>query len=139
MAKHKPQGYEYRLRVLLRYDDREQVTQTHIRLETAASFASFRYEISVQETRLDRGLKLKILGLKAPQLSLPSSGPAAFIREYTNLKGVNDLVVEGLDDKQSVFTVDITPNRVLLVKRPRESPIEIIVDDNRPPSTDIPS
>ncbi len=138
MAKHKPQGYEYRLRVLLRFDEREQITKTHLRLETATSFASFQYEISIKETRLSNGVKLKILGLKAPQLNLPASGPATFIREYNDLSGQVDIIVEGLDDKPSTFTVSISPDRVELLKKPKESPIEIIVDGNRPTSADIP-
>jgi hypothetical protein len=136
MAKHKPQGYEYRLRVLLRFDEREQVTKTHIRLETAASFASFRYELSIQETRSPHGVKFKILGLKAPQLSLPSSGPATVTREYADLRGMTDIIVEGLDDREATFTVDIAPDRVRLVRKPKESPVEIIVDEQRPTSTD---
>lgn len=132
MAKPKsPRQHEYRLLILSRFHEREQHHKTRILLETTKAFASFQYELSVHATREERTLRYKILGLSAPSLSLPASGPARFEREYDDLKGTTDIVIEGLDGSTNTFSVDIAPGSVRVLHKPKHMFVELVVDENR--------
>jgi hypothetical protein len=72
-------------------------------------------------------LHYAILGLKAPHLSLPASGSARFVREYENLKGKYEIVVERLDRTTNAFTVNITQKQIKILKSPKTPFIELIV------------
>jgi hypothetical protein len=130
MAKPRtPREREYRLLVTSRYHEREQRHKTRILLETTKAFASFQYELSVQATREDRSLRYRILGLSAPTLSLPASGPARFEREYDDLQGPVDIVIEGLDGSTNTFSFDVAPGAVRIVHQPKEGFVELIPDE----------
>jgi hypothetical protein len=120
-------AYEYRLTLEPHFNDERQLPTTLVVLETTKQFASFRYELSVREERKGKELRYAILGLKTPQLSLPSSGPAAYIREYHDLKGKYDVTVENLDGTVNTFAVHITPRTIKLLKSPKDPFIEIVV------------
>jgi hypothetical protein len=128
MAKaKKPQEIEYRLIIAPQYNERKQVPTTLVTIETAKAFASFRYELSVKETEKGKRLHYKILGLKAPQLDLPSSGPARFVREYEAFKGKYELVIESLDGTENAFEISATQKSVTLIKSPKTPFIEVVV------------
>jgi hypothetical protein len=130
MAKPKaPREREFRLLITSRFHEREQRHKTRILLETTKVFASFQYELSVQSTREDRTLRYKILGLSAPSLSLPASGPARFEREYDDLHGTTDIVIERLDGSTNTFSVDIAPGTVRVLHQPKDAFVEIVVDE----------
>jgi hypothetical protein len=59
--------------------------------------------------------------LKAPELSLPGSGPAFFQREYKGLNGLYEVIVEGLDRKSALFEFEIQEKLVRLKKAPPDS------------------
>ncbi len=131
MAKPKiPREREYRLLVTSRFNEREQRHKTGIRLETTKAFASFQYELSVHAAREDRTLRYRILGLSAPSLSLPASGPAHFEREYDDLQGTIDVVIEGLDGSSNTFSFDVAPGTVRVVRQPKEAFVELITDEH---------
>ena len=109
------------------FNERQQIATTLITIETTKLFASFRYELSVQETIKGRELHYAIRGLKAPQLSLPSSGSAHFIREFDNLKGKYDIIIESLDGTVNTFTVNIAKQTITLLKSPKTPFIELVV------------
>ena len=89
MAKKKKITPEFEYRMLLQstFNDLRQVPTTTVTIETTKQFASFRYELSVEEAISQKTLRYTILGLKAPRLSLPATGPAQFSREYDRLRG----------------------------------------------------
>ena len=119
---------EYRLLITPQYNERGQKYTTLFLLETVKSFASFRYDLSVEETMDKKTIKYRVLGLKTPHLSLPATGHAQFAREYDNLKGTYEVVIEGLDGKTNTFSVRIAPQQVRLIGSPSQSFITICTD-----------
>jgi len=85
-------------------------------LQTTREFASFRYELSVNEELLDRSIHYRVKGLKAPLLSMPGSGPAFFKKEYRVSAGPFRISVEGLDHTTNVFDFDFGDSKVRLVQ-----------------------
>jgi len=111
-----PPAYEYHLSITRKFDERLQGFKTVFLLETKRLFASFRYELAVQETIEDKTIRFAITGLKPPALSIPSSGPARFRREFSNLNGVYKVVIEGLDHSVNSFSIRISQKGLHLVK-----------------------
>lgn len=119
---------DYRLRVFPLFKDHEQRYTTQFVLETTQSFASFVYDLSVKEHREANTIFWKVLGLKPPQLSIPASGHATFEREYDNLDGVYDLVLQGLDGRTNTFTLQISSRKIDLLRSTKEKFAELILD-----------
>jgi hypothetical protein len=119
---------EYRLLITPQFNERGQKYTTLFLLETVKSFASFRYDLSVEETLDKKTIRYRVLGLKTPHLSLPSPGHAQFMREYDNLKGTYDVVIEGLDGKTNSFSIRIAPQQVRLMSPPTQSFISVCTD-----------
>ena len=120
---------EYRILVAPHFNERQQQYTTLVVLETAKSFASFRYELSVQERLEERTIRYRILGLKAPNLSLPAAGHAQFLREYADLKGTYEIVIPGLDGNATSFAVRIAPREVHLLHAPKGPAVEVVTDE----------
>ena len=72
-------------------------------------------------------LRFAILGLRAPQLSLPSTGTAQYIREYEKLKGKFDIVIENQNRTSNIFSLNITKKSITVLKSPKTPFIELIV------------
>jgi hypothetical protein len=119
---------EYRLLITPQYNERGKKYTTLFLLETVKSFASFRYDLSVEETMDTKTIKYRVLGLKAPPLSLPATGHAQFMREYDNLRGTYEVVIEGLDGKTNTVSVLIAPRQVQVVSSPSPSFITVCTD-----------
>lgn len=129
MAKQQtPAISEYRLLVTPHFNERGQKYTTLVRLETVKAFASFQYELSVEEELGKKLIKYRVRGLKTPHLSLPASGHAGFEHEYEDLKGTYEITVEGLDGKTNAFTVRIAPEQVKVTKSPPEPFVHLITD-----------
>jgi len=124
----KKQSVEYRLLITPEFDDLHQHHTTLFVLETTRIFASFRYELSVQEQKNGKKIRYTILGLRPPQLSLPASGHAQFSSEYDHLRGTYQVEIEGLDGTVNTFSVRIGKNKVQLLKSPPAPFVEVIVD-----------
>ncbi len=118
---------EYRLIVTPHFNERKQARTTRVTIETTKVFASFRYELSVKETVKGRQLTYKILGLKAPQLDLPSSGSARFEREYDGFNGRYEIIVECLDGSKNAFEINVTPKQIKMLKSPKTTFIEPVI------------
>ncbi len=132
MAKRKsPAGPEYRLLITPHMNERTQKSGTLVVLETTKAFASFQYELSVKEDVEGKTIQYTILGLKAPHLSLPSSGHAQFVKEYDNLKGTYTIAVEGLDGVVHESSVRIGAGRVDLMKAPTSQFVEVFTEEER--------
>jgi hypothetical protein len=119
---------EYRLLIAPHLAERNQQYVTRIVLETTKSFASFCYELSVEETIEKDALRFVVLGFKAPRLTLPASGPARFQKTYDGLKGTYALTVVGIDGRTTTFTIRISTKKVELVKSPRQTFVQIVTD-----------
>ena len=129
MAKRpRAQQPDYRLLVAPHTNDRTYRPTTLVVLETAQSFAAFRYELSVEEKIEGKALTYRVLGLRAPGLNLPAAGHAAFTREYEGLKGIYTVSIVGLDGSTSQCTVRIAPKKVEVVKPPTGHSLLIITD-----------
>ncbi len=121
---------EFRLIVSPLLDDSTQRIGTTLRLETIKVFANFQYELSVRETEDPPHLHLKVLGLKTPALSLPSTGHAQFTREYAGLQGKIEVTVEGLEGKAATVTLNVLPDRVRILRPPKGSFLEVVTTDH---------
>ena len=119
--------FEYRLTISPHVNERQNIPATLITIETTKAFASFRYELSIQEELNGKNIRYTILGLKAPQLSLPASGTAQFVREYENLGGKHTIVVESLDGTTNEFTISIAKKNIKILKSPKTPFIELVV------------
>jgi hypothetical protein len=123
----KERGHEYRFFISPHLNERLQQQTTLITIETTKLFASFRYELSVNEEQKGKTLRYNILGLKAPQLDLPSSGSARFVREYEQLKGTYHIEVVSLDGTVNSCDVSITKKAITLLKPLTSSFVEFVV------------
>lgn len=116
---------EYRLTIARHMNERINVPTVLFTIETTKLFANFRYELSVQEVLHEKTLRFTIVGLKAPRLDMPASGPAGFVREYDNLKGKMEISVVSLDGSENLFTINFTKN-ITLLKSPQDPFIELV-------------
>jgi hypothetical protein len=122
---------EYLLRVARHVNERTQRPCILVQLTTASSFAHFRYELAVDDRMEGNTLHLRVLGLKAPRLDLPASGPAEFRKEFEGWQGKHQIIVYGLDGTSATVGVTITPGTIALA---RPAPPGI-VDLEEPPPT----
>jgi hypothetical protein len=123
----KTPDFDYRLTISPHVNERQNTPTTVITIETTKAFASFRYELSVKEETNGKEIRYTILGLKAPQLSLPASGTAQFRREYEHLKGKCTILVESLDGTTNEFAVNISGENIRILKSPKTPFIELII------------
>ena len=117
----------YRLGVSSVVDGHEQKIKTRFVLETSQSFASFVYDLSVQEQRKGNHLRFKVLGLKPPQLNIPSAGRARFERDYEDLAGTFDVTIESIDGSTNTFKLRISTTKIELVRAPKDAFTELIL------------
>jgi len=119
---------EYRLLVVPQLAERTQRMTTMLVLETVKAFATFRYELSVEEHFQPPSLRFVVAGFKTPRLDLPSSGPAQYRTIFEGLDGVYDVTVEGIDGRVNTFSLRIAPTQVSVLKAPRKPFVQICTD-----------
>ena len=129
MTKPKKQSPEYRLLIAPQFSEIDRTNKTLFLLETTRLFTNFTYELSVEEHLDGKVIRFNILGIRPPQLSLPAIGPARFTREYENLRGIFEVVIQGLDGSLTSCSVQIQPKRVKLLKSPSKKFVDIIVNN----------
>jgi hypothetical protein len=130
MAAKKKPGADFRLVITRKTSERLQLPVTVLRLETVQSFASFRYQLSVEERLEGNTMHFKVLGLSTPQLSLPASGPAQYTREFPDLKGRYQIIVEGLDGSSSAATITVGEDRVRLTHPPSTPHLIVLLEES---------
>lgn len=118
--------FEYRMILQATFNELRQVPTTTVTIETTKQFASFRYELSVEEQLSPDMLRYRILGLKAPRLSLPATGPAQFVREYDRLKGTYKIVIEHLDGSSNTFLVRFTSTQIKILQSPSHPFVQLV-------------
>jgi hypothetical protein len=119
---------EYRLLVVPKLTEHTQRMTTMLVLETVKAFATFRYELSVEEHIQPPSLRFVVAGFKTPQLDLPSSGPAQYRAVFEGLDGVYEVTVEGIDGRVNTFSLRIAPAEVSVLKTPRKPFVQIFTD-----------
>jgi hypothetical protein len=115
---------EYRLRIERAVSPSTRRPCTIVALSTAKSFTSFRYGLTVEDVLDGNRLQLKVLGLDAPNLNLPGSGPAEFAREYEHLTGKCTIDVTGLDGTTTSVQCLISQEGVSLLS-PVSGPLSV--------------
>ncbi len=125
--KHVEPEFEYRLILGTHVDELRQIPMTRVIIETTKLFASFRYELSVEERIVGKEFHYAILGLKAPRLDLPTSGTGQFIRDYQQLKGKHTFVVTHLDGTTNAFVVQFTEKRIKVLQSPKHPFVELVI------------
>ncbi len=121
------QGNELNLFISSIYDDLKKKQITTFRLETTQIFTVFKYEIDVEETFRNNQITFKLVGLKPPKLLIPGSGPATFEKEYTSLNGDYILKIIGIDKRENVFEINITKNKIKILREPKEIFINLYI------------
>ena len=126
MKKRKEAHIEYRLFVFPSYKEVTRKATTTFRLQTTEQFSNFSYEIVVKDKVEEKKLSWSIHGLRSPAVSLPSSGPAIFKKEYENLKGVHDFIITKLDGEENVFSLSLAENKIAILKSPKRPFVDIV-------------
>jgi hypothetical protein len=117
--KRKKPEPEYRLRVFHHHPE----TGKHsvaVAIETLKEFVSFRYEVLLEDQRIENEIHVRILGLHAPVSVMPGTGPARGVRFYTSLSGPVTIQVKKLNGEKNEFAVTINRTSISLVGGPRQ-------------------
>lgn len=127
MAKKKREP-EYTLNVFHHHDERTNKSSTVFLVQTTKIFVSFRYEILLDAELTGNKIDLYIVGLHAPVLLMPGTGPAQGRKEYEGLKGNYVVRVTKQDKSSNDFELEITPTSISIRKEP-ENPFVLISTD----------
>src|ERR1041384_1201212 len=120
---------EYRLLIQQRRKEREGATVTRVALRTVNEFTNFRYEIVVEPLVEGKTIRLSIRGLRAPQVTIPGTGPAVFETELEGLRGRYSVVASKLAGKKTIFTIQFSADSVTL-KSPAEGGfVELVTNE----------
>ena len=116
---------EYRLLIQNLYDESKKQKITSFNLRTISEFSNFSYEIVVDAELQERTIYFNIKGIRAPKLSIPSSGPAFFNIKYPNLNGRYKLIVSKPQKSSNEFLINIAKKKIIIEKLPEEKFIDI--------------
>jgi len=119
---------EYVLHIFHATDDLSQERVVVFLVRTVKEFVSFGYEILLEDSRRDREINMKILGLHTPAMIMPGTGPAYGVRAYQNLSGFYQLSVAKLNRSTNEFTIKITPDAIALVQSPSNPFIQLTTE-----------
>ncbi len=121
---------EYRVLITPVWQDREKITVTRVAIRTVNEFTNFRYEIVVKPVLEGRSLRLNINGLRAPQVTIPGTGPALFSVEYRDLRGDYDVTVNKLNRVENTFGITVSESLVTVTRSPRTRFVEIVTSED---------
>jgi hypothetical protein len=120
---------EYRLLITPKYDDREKKSVTFVALRTVNEFKNFLYEIVVHPEVSERTLRFNIQGLRAPQLTLPGTGPARWSHEFNDLHGAYTVIVSKIERDENIFNVRIAKDKVVVEKSPKTRFVDLVTSE----------
>ena len=130
----KQESAEFRILVAPAVNERTGRPTTVVVLQTTKTFSTFRYVLAVEDRLEGSALTLKVLGLRTPNLDLPSTGPAEFRKEYEGLPDELRITVEGLDGSHSTIGTRISPDRVTLTTALSGRALEVDIPSANPPT-----
>jgi hypothetical protein len=117
---------EYRLLITPRFKENEKKYVTSFALRTTNEFSNFRYEIIVKPELNDRTICLNIRGLRAPQLSIPGSGPAVYKTDIPDLTGDYNLIIIKPGKEENQYGISITKEQILVNKNPKNRFVDVV-------------
>jgi len=109
---------EYTLNVYRRIDEASQEETVVFLVQTTRVFVSFRYEILLASEVEPGAVRIDILGLHAPSILMPESGPARGFREFAGLNGMYLVSVRKQDKSVNEFEIKIAKKGIEVVKTP---------------------
>ncbi len=127
-AKKIKPSIEYRLFISPRYDETRKKETILFLLETIKEFSTFKYSIVVKETVENKTIRLDILGLKTPEVTMPAFGPARKHIEIDDLHGTYDVTVAKLDGAENHFSLKVTTKGIAVEYSPSSKFITIFTD-----------
>jgi hypothetical protein len=117
---------EYRLLMVRRMSERDKTMETFVALRTTLEFRNFLYEIIVEPIAAEQTLHLKIHGLRAPQVTIPGTGPAKFSATFGDLHGRYEVIITKPNGEENAFTVHIANDHVEVEKGPRKKFADLV-------------
>jgi hypothetical protein len=119
---------DYILNIFHHYDEKTKRNVVIFLVQTTKIFISFRYEILLEVKIVDKDIQLLIKGLHVPELLMPQTGPARGQLNYTQLEGTYRLIVTKQDKTVNEFSVQITPESIYIIQKPK-TPFILISND----------
>lgn len=120
---------EYRVLMLQQLDDREKEIVTMVAIRTTIEFKNFLYEIIVEPIVSDRTLHLKIHGLRAPQVTIPGTGPAKFSTTFSKLSGNYNLIIAKPNGEENTFGVAISKDFVTVEPNLNKKFVDVVTKE----------
>lgn len=117
---------EYRLLIAPLYKEDENKRVITFALRTTNEFSNFRYEIIVESELKDATIRFNIRGLRAPQVSIPGSGPAIYKTEYPDLGGEHNLIIIKPGKEENLYTVSFTKKLISIIKSPKNKFVDVV-------------
>lgn len=127
-VKKKTPTIEYRLFISPQYDETRKKETTLFLLETIKEFSTFRYSIVVRETVKEKTIRLDILGLKTPEVTMPGFGPARKEIKIDDLHGTYDVVIAKLDGAENHFSLKVSKKSIVVEYHPAGKFISVFTD-----------
>jgi hypothetical protein len=110
----KNSAVEYHLAIRMVLDEATRKHGLIFLLETIKQFGNFNYEIAVDEVFDGKTLFWTLHGLKAPELSMPSSGSAQFRKVHYDLPGRFHFVLRKTDGSEGAFDCETRGPRIAI-------------------------
>ena len=120
---------EYRLLITPKQGEREKETVILVALRTVNEFKNFLYEIVVEPRLADRTVRLDIHGLRAPQVTIPGTGPAKFMTEFKDLHGIYSVAVSKPNGEENLYKVNISNTEVIIEESPNKKFVDLVTNE----------
>ncbi len=130
-AKKKTPSIEYRMFIAPEYDETRKKETTLFLMETIKEFSTFSYSIVVKPAVESKTIRLDILGLKTPEVTMPAFGPATKRLEIDDLHGTYTLIIAKLDGAENTFTMKRSKKGITIDDPPPGMFIEIFTESKK--------
>jgi hypothetical protein len=117
---------EYRILLTQKFDAHEKKNITLVGVRTINEFQNFLYEIAVAAEVRDRTVRIEIKGLRAPQVTIPGTGPARFSLTLPELRGAYQVIIAKLDREENIYEINVTGDNVTIAKSPQNKFAELV-------------
>jgi hypothetical protein len=120
---------EYRVLMTQQRSEREKRMMTLVAIRTTIEFNNFLYEIIVEPILEDRTLHLKIHGLRAPQVTIPGTGPAKYSTTFGDLNGTYAVIIAKPNGEENAFEIHVTNKHIVVEKSPRKRFVDLVTKE----------